>query len=103
MDDTLFQALLKTLSPLTLARLVVDLETAGQDWATYPAEAPPEPLRAGLVALLAIIDQVGAERAQQEGLDFARLTAAARQASESIDWSAGRDQQERDNWFSDFD
>lgn len=101
MDNELFHTLLDQLQPETLARMVVDVEQADEEWQHYPENAPSENEQKELIEQLDLLKQIGARRARAEGVDFEQLLTRLRAGH--ADWSAQRDRQESQNWLSDFD
>jgi len=103
MNNEFLQTLLNQLTPPTLARIVVDLEQAQEDWASFPETVPTQAEQQALVAALAIIREIGQTQARSEGLDFEEVIEQAKVEQDEADWQAERDRQEVDNWLSDFD
>lgn len=96
-NNQLLQTLLNTLSPNGLASVAVDLENSVEDWEFYPEDAPPENIRQELTQLLEQILKRGREHAP----NFDDLLEEARNAQDADDWISGRNQQVRQNWYSD--
>ena len=103
LDETIFQALCKSLSPRTLAQMIVDLEQAQEDWEYYPDEAPSGEMQQTLLGLLPVIQDQGQTLAGQEGLDFGQMVEQTRAARTDEDWVDKRGEQVVQNWMSDFD
>ena len=103
LDNETFQILLENLSPHTLAQIIVDLEQAQEDWAHYPEDAPPQETQKALLKLLPVIHNMGQGQAKQGGIDFAQLLEQTKAEREDNGWTTTRDEQEIENWLSDFD
>ena len=103
MNDQFLQTLLNQLTPGTLARIVLDLEQAQEDWAGFPETAPLEADQQALLIALALIREIGQGQAREEGLDFEEMLEQVRAEQDEADWQADRDRQEVNNWLSDFD
>ncbi len=101
MNDELFELILRTLRPETLARLAVDIEDAQEDWQYYPEVAPSKAVRQNLDQTLALIITLGAEQAT--GVNFQQMLDQIRDKRSEEDWSRDRDQQERQNWLQDYE
>ena len=97
MNNQVLQILLNTLSPNGLAAVAADLENSVEDWEFYPEDAPPENIRQELARLLEEILKRGREHAS----NFDDLLEEARNAQDADDWISGRNQQVRQNWYSD--
>jgi len=102
MNQDLFQTLLATLRPQTLAQIAVDLEDALEDWQFYPEEAPPADVRQALQQALSFAVETGTAKAQAQKIDFQQLLEQLREARDAEDWSQERARQERQNWFKDY-
>jgi hypothetical protein len=103
MNNEFLQTLLNQLTPPTLARIVVDLEQAQEDWVSFPETAPTQADQQALVTTLAVIREIGQMQARAEGLDFEEMIEQIRAEQDEADWQAERGRQEVDNWLSDFD
>jgi hypothetical protein len=103
MNDELFELILKTLRPETLARLAVDIEYAQEDWQYYPEEAPSKAMRKNLEQTLDLIIDLGTEQATAAALNFQQMLHQIRDKRQKEDWSRDRDQQERQNWLKDYE
>lgn len=101
MNDELFELILRTIRPETLARLAIDLEDAQEDWHYYPEEAPSTATRKNLEQALALIINLGVEQATSS--DFQQMLDQIRDQRPEEDWSRDRDQQERQNWLEDYE
>jgi hypothetical protein len=102
MDQQLFETLFNNLDLKTLAEIVVDLESAQEDWQYHVADAPPEPVKQQLIDILKIVTERGIERAAAEQLDFEQLLDEIRDERQPDDWMAERNRQTRENWYSDY-
>ena len=103
MNKKTFQTLLANFSLQTLAQIIVDLEQAQEEWAYYSDAAPAAEMQQALMALLPTIHARGQTLAAQEGQDFARMIEQVRAEREDNGWATTRDEQEVENWLSDFD
>ncbi len=103
MNQKLFQTLLATLYPHTLAQMVVDLEEAQEDWRYYPENAPPEEVGKELLDALRLVRNTGVEQARAEGIDFDRLVEQILDARDRADWTQERNRQVRENWLKDLE
>lgn len=103
MNQHLFETLLDALQPTTLAAMLLDLAEAADDWQHYPEDAPSAADRRALAELQAAIEQLARRRAAAESLDFDDLLARLRAGRDDSGWLDDRNQQTRDNWFSDYD
>ncbi len=103
MNQHLFETLLNTLQPATLADILLDLEEAAADWQHYPETAPTAAEQRALAGLQTTIEQLAHQRAAAETLDFDELLAQLRAEREDPGWLDDRNRQTRDNWFSDYD
>lgn len=99
-DD--FGNLLRHLHPETLARIVVDLENAQEDWAFYPEDAPPEAIQEMVDEALTLIISIGEGRAEAKNVEFRHLLEQLRDEQDEKDWAETRDQQEIKNWLDDY-
>lgn len=97
-----FKAFLEHLQPETIARILVDLENAHEDWEYYPEEAPAETIRKFLDEAVAVIISAGDKRAREEDADFRQIIERTRDEQDREDWAAQRDQQEVKNWLDDY-
>ena len=97
-----FKTLLSQLRPETIARLVIDLENAHEEWEFYPEQAPPEATRQFLDEAMAVIVSLGDKRAKEEDSEFRRLIERLREEQDQTNWAARRDRQEIDNWLDDY-
>jgi len=103
MDDQLFETLLDALSPNTLARLLVDLEEAQEDWQHYPEDAPPEAVRQQLAQTLALIAKIGSNRTGADATGFEQLVDQIKEERYSENWLQERNRQARQNWLQDYE
>ncbi len=103
MNKTFQNALLNNLALKTLAHMVVDLETAQEDWQFYPEDAPSQAVQEELAQLLKLILEFGQNRVQANKLDFKTLLEQIRDAQEEEDWLKDRGQQEQQNWLKDYE
>lgn len=97
LNTHLLQTFLNTLSPVALAAVAADLENSVEDWEFYPEDAPPENIRQELTRLL---EQI-LKRGREQTPNFDDLLDEARSAQDADDWISGRNQQVRQNWYSD--
>lgn len=101
MNDKIFRAMVSTLTPHTLAGIVVNLEDAEGDWEFYPEEAPPADVRQALQEMLAHLITIGAQQAETQHQDFDQLLEQIRTRQDEDEWQEDRDRQVRQNWLSD--
>jgi len=103
MNEELFEILLSTLSPKTLAYLARDLEDSQADWRYYLEDAPSEAVRQELTQTLKTIEAVGTALAEADGLDFSQLLQQAIEEQQQEEWTWQRDRQEQQNWTKDLE
>jgi hypothetical protein len=99
MDESLLRRLLEVLSSTTLAAMLVDLQEAQEEWQHYPEETPALTIQEALLQIAALISEVG----QSQTPDFQQLVEQAQAQKAEQSWAEERDQQEVQNWLSDFD
>ena len=99
-DD--FGKLLRHLQPETIARIIIDLEQAREDWAYYPEEAPPEPERAMIDEAVGVIITAGDAAAKTNDVEFRPLLERLRDEQDEKAWADERDAQEVRNWLDDY-
>jgi hypothetical protein len=99
MDESLFRVLLTTLRPATLAAMLADLQEAQAEWQHYPEEAPALTTQEALLQIAALISEIG----QNQTPNFQQLVEQAQVQKAEQSWAEERDQQEVENWLSDFD
>lgn len=97
-----FGELLTHLQPETIARIIVDLEHAHEEWEFYPEQAPPEPVRAMIDEAVGIIITAGDAGAKANDVEFRHLLEQLRDELDEKDWADKRDQQEIKNWLDDY-
>ncbi len=101
--NELLPRLLQTLSPETLARMIIDLEQAQEDWAHYPEDAPSPADQTALIELIPQLHQTGQQQAKAEGRSFDHIFEQVKEQLDASDWASERDDQEVQNWLNDFD
>ncbi len=97
-----FGKLLRHLQPETIARIIIDLEQAHEEWAYYPEEAPPESVRAMIEEALGVIITTGDVAARANDVEFRPLLERLRDEQDEKDWADERDEQEVRNWLDDY-
>lgn len=103
LNTPLFETLIAFLQPQTLARMVIDLEEALEDWQYYPEDAPPETVRQEVAQILEYLIESGTAKAGASDLDFQMLLEQARNQQRAEDWPMERDSQEKENWLKDYE
>lgn len=92
---------LNTLQPNTLARMVIDIEDAQDDWEHYPEEAPSAATRKQINQVLGYIMKLGVDWGETADFDFAEMIEQVRAEQPADDWLLERDQQDQENWTQD--
>jgi len=103
LNTSLFETLITSLQPGTLARMVIDLEEALEDWQHYPQDAPPVSIRQEIAQLVERLIEAGTAKAKAFDLDFQTLLEQVRDQQRAEDWPLERDSQERENWLKDYE
>ena len=93
--------LLNTLQPNTLARLVIDIEDAQEDWEHYPEEAPSVAARKQINQVLGHITKLGVDWGETADFDFAEMIEQIRESQPADDWLLERDKRDQENWTKD--
>lgn len=101
MSPQTLKILLNQLSPQTLARLVVELEEAREDWQFYPEQAPAKAVQNEVAQTVTLIMEIGTDKIVEA--DFQQLIEQARERRQAEEWPLERDRQEQQNWFEDYE
>jgi hypothetical protein len=102
MEQDRLEICLDYLQPQTLAHILADLDEAAEDWGYYPEAAPPQTAQELLKQIRVLIVKWGFQQAQAEGLDFEQILDQIKTERAEKDWLRERNQQDRENWYSDY-